>query len=235
MHPCSQVTDCVKYLSRHTYIVSVSVSQSSNVQITFGAEALRMQHEDLNMFVSVFSLHTPVTRGIVWWWGRPSRCTSGWQERRGGRCTSQLRRAAFSKVHSTIALFKVHSTIAFSKIHSTVHYLGKTRQSVAGSCAKWVDAAEDGFECATMCKVWDVQRCTSWMTGGMVLRCSGRWSHTYRSPGLLSNGPHSHPPFISIPTGDSDTKLKAVSWLSGKYFCQIVLLIWRAVYLGGCS
>ena len=72
MHPCSQVTDCVKYLSRHTYIVSVSVSQSSNVQITFGAEALMMQHEalkmqqeDLNVFVSVFSLHTPVTRGIV--------------------------------------------------------------------------------------------------------------------------------------------------------------------------
>ena len=125
MHPCSQVTDCVKYLSRHTYIVSVSVSQSSNVQITFGAEALRMQHEDLNMFVSVFSLHTPVTRGFVWWWGRPSRCTSGWQERRGGRCTSQLRRGAFSKVHNTIALFKVHSTIAVSKIHPTVHNLGQ--------------------------------------------------------------------------------------------------------------
>ena len=28
-------------------------------------EALKMQQEDLNVFVSVFSLHTPVTRGFV--------------------------------------------------------------------------------------------------------------------------------------------------------------------------
>ena len=56
-----------------------------------------------------------------------------------------------------------------------------------------------------------------------MLRCSGRWSHTYRSPGLLSNGPHSHPPFISIPTRDSDTKIESSA------------LAKRQIFLPNCS
>ena len=62
---------CQISLQTHIHSVCLCV-RASNVQITFGAEALMMQHEalkmqqeDLNVFVSVFSLHTPVTRGIV--------------------------------------------------------------------------------------------------------------------------------------------------------------------------